>query len=242
MNNNELSIFIATHKQFDDSIFPNKSIYTILSTDSNFKSSNHNVIYISNTFTKYWKEQYSEGAHMHYLYTHSNLINDYIVFYHYRRYFINFINNENKIIELINKYKCIVVEPEQSFWGTKGKLLNNINEALHVNFDENSINIIKNIIEIDYPEIFPVYLYYISSNKFYNRNIFAMKKNDFLEMCIFVFDILNKYKLYNDKENYCIFGTYRFYAYLLEHLTCLFYLYKFGTNLYTERLNRACWA
>ena len=232
---NNISIFISTHKDFNEYIYPLNDMYTILSQQNIFFD--HNSIYLNDEFTNKYNILYSEGCSLYYLYKNPSLINDYIVHFHYRRYFENFLNNENDIIDYINKYGCVVCEP----WIHENGNLN----SLYNDFGKTEVNKLLSILD-KYKE-YKHAIDFWKTSKYHNcYNIFAMKKNDFLEMCHFCFEVLeiyckmNNFNSNSDVDNLNIkcewLDKRRICAYFLECLTNIFYLYKFGTDLYTRKI------
>ena len=142
------------------------------------------------------------------------------------------INASDKyIINLIDQYGCIVPKPEHcdEYFNCGVK---NMNEYVHRVFNNITLNIIKDIIEKDYPQYVSSMERFYDNENFYNRNICGMKKNNYIEMCSFCFDVLQKYTEYCHKNNiryYNVWVPARQCSYLLELLTNIFYFYKFDT-------------
>ena len=234
---NNISIFVAAHKQFDEYIYPMNDIYTII-YQNNLHFEHKSISLNEDEFTQRYAKLYSEGCALHYLYTHPELIKDYIVFYHYRRYFTDFINHEDKLIEYIDKYDCLVPEPTLLRCCNYGELSHNISYE--------PVKTFLNIIKINYPE----YISDINKWKYdtihYGYNIFGMKKENFLKMCDFCFNILSKlceeFNLTEDKDILISpikcnkFNKYRLIGYFLEHLTHLYYKHNFS-NFYQCNLH-----
>lgn len=225
---NNLSIFIATHKLFNEYIYPMNDMYTIISqTDLDF---DHNTISLSNDeFTKNFASFYGEGCAMHYLYEHQELIKDYIIFYQYRRYFPELINNESKIIEYIDKYGCINVLPEIY-------QLNNLFIFKH-QINNGVVLIWLNIMKKNYPEYTDIVDDWASTRYFNNYNVFGMKKENFIEMCSFIFDVCQKLcEYFNVQKTEDIFKANiismqfpldRMIGFFIEQMTHIYYKYHF---------------
>lgn len=222
-----LSIYIAAHKQFDESVYPLNDMYTIMY--QNDLSFNHNTIHLNDRFTKNYAKLFGEGCAMHYLYKHPKLIKDYIVFYQYGKYFRNFFNHEEDIIYLINKYGCLVSDP----WIHRPDNLN----VFYDDMSKSAVDIFIDILYNTYPNYIKTIEQWKISKEHYCFNIFGMKKENFLEMCNFCFKILDElckyYNLSKDTDIYSSsiqvnkFPRERAIGYFLEHLTHLYYCYNF---------------
>lgn len=228
-----LRIFIAAHhNNFDESVFPfNDMYYIIHQNELEFK---HKTIYLNDSFTKKFSTLYSEGCAMHFLYKNPKYLKEYVVFYQYGKYFINFFNHEEDIISLIDKRGCLVSNP----WIHHP---NNYQQfCCDVSVDV--VNVFLDIINQNYPEYSETVNEWKECQNHYCFNIFSMKKTDYLEMCEFCFTILYKLaKHYNLNSNNNIFSSdikvnhfdkTRILGYFLEHLTHMYYKYKFKDNIF----------
>lgn len=239
--NNNISIFIAAHRLFNEYVYPMNDMYTILcENDLSFK---HNYISLNHDeFTKRYAKLYGEGCALYYLYKHPELLKDYVVFYHYRRYFTDFINNEDELINYIDKYDCLVPDAWFHPYGNYNEFVNCANEE--------TVQKWINIIKTNYPEYSKDIEKWKKQQYQHSFNIFGMKKENFLKMCDFSFDIMEKlckeYKLYKDEDvdninlQLGLFDLHRLIGYFLEYTTHLYYEHNFP-NLYECNLNMSCW-
>lgn len=185
-----LKIFICTHKQIDNPYPTNKDIYTIISNIKGVTSEYLPVIDISeDKFTKTHKRSYSEGCHMRYLYNHPELLPDYVGINHYRRFFIDIPNNEDEIIDIVDKCGTIRMLP---FNHSVTHRKNNKHAMYIDHVPEEFDRIIDSVKEIA-PEYYDTFLDECNDYRQYGCNMVVMKKEDFLEMCEVCFRILDHY-------------------------------------------------
>ena len=161
---------------------------------SNIK--NNKIIDISDDeFCHKYRKLLSEYCHLHYLYEHQDLLGEYVGFYQYGKYFNEFINNENKIED-------IFVSQEKSFIGFNNAnnvppYYKNIRKFINEISLQHILDIVK-LIDIDFYEFLNNACHNeIPGLKCYPRNIFIMKKHDFIEFMKFDNELVNQIFSYN---------------------------------------------
>lgn len=158
--------------------------------------------------------------------------NDYVGFFHYRRY-LSFenscLNSDKKILPYTIKEKpCMdyynknriqkilgdadIIAPVLEYTGTRvyDRFMTSKNHH------KETLDIVAQIIEEEYPEIYPFYCKYINGYGEYYGNIYIMRWKYFKQYCSFLFDVLNKYdevskNVYERSDGYAgerIFGAY----------------------------------
>lgn len=231
--NNNLDIFICTHKEFDKNLIPNDIEYKILkSTDLN----NGDNLYALD-------KAYSEGSQLYYIWKNLD-IKDYVGICHYRRWWD--INELPDMEETFKKYDCIIAKPIE--WDG----FNNIQQYDSV-LNINDLKIIYTIISKAFPDYIESATKFAYSNKFIPSNMFIMSKSDFNKYCHFCFTILKTYDnlmgfkksqdvfdyVEKNKDKYKDLGRERteFVAcgrlegHLLERLTNIFIIHNFKNCL-----------
>lgn len=258
---NNTTIFIAAHKDFKSEIFPKNDVYTILINDPNYKIhkndnlsniKNNKIIDISDDeFCYKYRKLLSEYCHLHYLYEHQDLLGEYVGFYQYGKYFNEFINNESKIED-------IFVSQEKSFIGFNNAnnvppYYKNIRKFINEISLQHILYIVK-LIDIDFYEFLNNACHNeISGLKCYPRNMFIMKKHDFIEFMKFDNALVNKLlELYNiddtnikdfinaNKFGITDFKCYapdRWLAFIVEYINMIYLCYKFGRKSYDTTIN-----
>lgn len=171
---------------------------------------------------------------------------DYIGFMHYRRHFIF-----KDIKEFPNNYKNVTVSFEHidntyfSKIGYSKQLLKNIlqkNNLITINTVDDGMTIYEhhkkyhnveeidyclNLIENEYPEIYPYAMEYINQNNGYYCNMFIMKREDFFKYCKFLFNIAFKFINHTDYRYYSAIDARTF---VLEKITGIFLYYLSKQN------------
>ena len=166
---------------------------------------------------------------------------DYIGFMHYRKHFIF-----KDIKEFPNNYKNVTVSFEHidntyfSKIGYSKQLLKNIlqkNNLITINTVDDGMTIYEhhkkyhnveeidyclNLIENEYPEIYPYAMEYINQNNGYYCNMFIMKREDFFKYCKFLFNIAFKFINHTDYRYYSAIDARTF---VLEKITGIFLYY-----------------
>ena len=188
LNNNNLDIFVCSHKQYESPV--HNEVYKTLSLGNNKELYGDNVIRDDtldnvvdiNLF-------YSELSGYYWIYKNYD-IKDYIGFCHYRRYF-DFFDN----IPDIDKEDCDIILPTPLKFNmsvyNQYKICHNIEDLLFV------INIMANKYKVPINIIFEV----MEQTQMCCCNMFITSKEIFKEYCEMFFDICNEYlKYYNIKN------------------------------------------
>ena len=223
INSKNLSIFICTHKDFEQVVFSSR--YKVV--DNRYLKDKE----INGLTDKFYSEilTYYNVAKYEYL-------SKYVGFCHYRRYF-NFLDNIPNIDETLKQYDAIVAKP-LSFKDSvyeQYKRCHNIED----------VEIVRNIIHEkfnDYEKAFDVFF---KGKLMLPYNMFIMRREDFLEYIEFVKNVLDEYlkvvgtdiekRIEENKDKYLksfspnntVEYQYRIGGYLAERLTNVFIIKKF---------------
>lgn len=239
-----IKVFLCAHKPFDNKI---PEGYIVLDVSGTVKSDSYQVIDISqDEFTKDHNVCYGEGCAMRYLYNHPDLIPEYICFGHYRRVFNEFIGKENRMEYLLKKgYGAILKRPANH--AKKPIEKNNQGAMCNNHAEDDAKAFIESVKEVA-PEYWNSFQKLLKDKYQYNCNLFAMKKEHFLEMCEMCFRVLDHYDkkqgyknnedVYKKaltidytKERYHDVGWQaRLQGFWLEWLTELYSRHKFGIS------------
>lgn len=226
MDNNNLDIFICSHKDFEPVV--TNPVYKVVDSRNIDKS-------------KYPLEDDFFSEFLAYFYVADNYeLKDYVGFCHYRRYF-SFMDDIPDIDELFKTYDAAVIVPFK-FNGTTREQYEH-----HHNIED--LEIVENIINEKYPEYSSAMNSFLNGNVMLPNNIFIMKKNDFLEYVEFIRGVLNEYlkivgvdirkRLKKNKKNYIkkidnlpmnstLDYQYRIGGFIGERLTNIFIFKKFN--------------
>lgn len=239
----EVKIFLCAHKPIDNYI-PKDKRYVILDVtgraDNSFNGNFHQVIDISNDpFTKSHNVCYGEGCAMRWLYNHPDMIPEYICFGHYRRMFLDCIGFEYMIPTHINTHGAIVKTP----------FSHKTNEhAMYLDHPKDDTDAFIRSVKEAAPEYWESFKGLLNDHNQYPCNIFAMKKEDFLEMCEMCFKVLDHFDEIQGYTNnsdvfrkiqklghrqHLRFGLawqVRLQGFWLEWLTDLYYRHKYGID------------
>ena len=247
IKNDKIQIFLCAHKPIENYI-PDSPYYTIMDVSGTADDGLHNYIDISDDeFVKEHNVCYGEGCAIRYLYNHQDLLPEYVCFGHYRRMPLDFIDREFVIPRYVESYGAVINTPLKF---TTTECDNNYKTACHDHYSK-EIRILRDTIKEVAPEYYPAFNEFSLDNYFYGRNCFAMKKEDFIEMCEMCFMVLdafdkkfayknnddvyerfeklskkNKLKLANDNIEW----HSRLQGFLLEYLTDTYYRKKFGVD------------
>lgn len=242
---NKISIFICAHQPFDDSVFPANDMYKIVTYNRNMKSDNHEVIY----FDTVKGRLLSEINHLLWIYHNiDNIDADYICVCHYRRFLKTYMNNENKLIEDIDKHKFVT---STSWPLIKDKtVLDNLRRHFYDYCVDDvflpSLNEVSNkhaYLKQHISEMLE------SDFRIYN-NIFACAKEDYIEIMKVVEDFSNvmceKMNIHSDEEmdenirrNIVPQNCRRFVAHMSEVVVQL-YLGHYNKTTHYENLLKLC--
>ena len=247
MEKDDLKIFICTHKIIENAI-PFDPRFVIAAQNKDIPGIvGHDIIYMDDEFTQKHNICYGEGCQIRWLWKHQEYIPKYIGIVHYRRFFVNLINENtlNQIPKLIDIHKAILPHRLIHLEHEYGPLNINVAFNQHVPYEfillNNAVNKCNNIKFIEAFNKFLMSPYQLPFN------IFIMSRENFIEMCDIVFPILeeydklagftcnddvkNKINWYADNKKwkpYKIEWNYRLQGFWLEFLTDTFYRYKFS--------------
>lgn len=237
-----IKYFICAHKPIKDPL-PKSDVYTILDVSGTVKDDSHNIIDISkDPFTKSHNVCYSEGSALRWMMNNSDLLPEYVVFGHYRRIFLDFVDKEYLIPNYVDKYGAIIMAPYSTYsWGSK----NNSEEAIKIH--PHTKIFYDTVVEV-FPDYKEVLEEHINSDKLYACNLFAMKKEHFLEMSKISFQILDRFDekmgymdnndVFRDMIKFSqrkhlpigINWQARLQGFFLEYLTDIYFRWKFGVQ------------
>lgn len=248
VKNDDCKIFLCSHQKIEN-IIPRNKKYVILDvtgkSDNSFNGNFHDVIDISkDEFVKTHNVCYSEGAAMHWLWKHPDIIPEYICFGHYRRYFLGFVEREKEIPRTVDSCGVVVQEP---FDHSKSRRKTIIGGMYQDHCKDDMDTFIESVKEVA-PEYWDTFQEYLNNDTQFGCNIFAMKKENFLEMCDMCFRVLeyfdNKmgydgndsvyYKMQKvNHRNRLYFGVKwqsRLQGFLLEWLTDIYFRQNYDVD------------
>lgn len=180
-----------THKDFIN--YRYNKVYSIVADDKSQLKNKYNldVIFANNGKLYKMNRAYSEMSQLYYiyeLYRNGTNSSKYIGLNHYRRYF-NFTDNIPDIDKIFEKHDIILNSPKKA----RGNIRLQFCRGHKCQKYDEIIEIIKEI----KPEYYPTALEVSKKNKMHYCNLFIMKKQDFLNYCKFMYDILFEF----DKRN-----------------------------------------
>lgn len=227
LHNNNLDIFICTHKEFKPVV--HNSCYKIINANS-----------INNDMTDNGIKGSFYSEILSYLYVNKNYtLKDYIGFCSYRKYF-SFMDNIPNMTYIFKDFEVITTTP----------LVLNCSVKKHYDKCHNAddLKIVEEIIREKYQEYYDTFQLFVNSNKISPCNMFIMKKEDFVRYCNFIEGVLNEYltvigwdiekRIRNNKAIYLRNNTfeyqYRIGGYLAERLTNVFILNNFKKIKYYD--------
>ena len=249
-NVNDYKVFLCAHKPIDNFIPRNKK-YVILDTTGNaeniYNDNFHEKIDISkDEFVRNHNICYSEGCAIHYLWKHPDLIPSYIVFGHYRRMFLDFSNYSWEVFFTRRVDNCGAIISKPVDHSCSDRKTNRGGMYLEHPRKDNDV-LIQTVADVA-PEYSVAFRECLEDTKQYPFNCFAMKKEDFLEMCeinfriLYEFDRRRGYKNNVDVQR-SICRAYhgqrlrngfswqvRLQGFYLEWLTDTYMRYKYGVN------------
>jgi len=216
--NDNLDMFISTHRDFAH--YPTNSVYKVITDEGINISAPLDVLRDGDHEIYDRSFSYAEGSRIYWVYKNYQL-KDYVGFCHYRSYF-SFFNDIPDINEVFSQYKIITGYPDRisSIYEQydKSHYISDMNNLLSVIDDDK----IKN--EVHSPLL-------------YKRNMFIMRKDDFIDYCNVVFGYMLKFdalmnlktdddckRLHNDIYQSRVDG------FLLERLTSMYISSHFTTN------------
>lgn len=214
--NENLDIFICTHRDFTGQ--PTNPCYKIISGPNTNITSNLEIFIDKDTEITPKEFSYAEGSRIYWIWKNFPL-KEYIGICHYRSYF-SFFDDIPNMDEIFSKYKIVTTEPLNFSYSIKQQYYKH-----HIPFD---FGILSEIVGENFRKEF-------EKTKLFSRNMFIMKKEDFLEYCEFAFGSLKKFdeklNLKTDEDVQKLHNTNRYQSriegFLLERLTSAFITYKF---------------
>lgn len=237
---NNITIFIATHKDFEEKV-SNRKVYKII-TDDEFTLKNKYYIEViptnENNHLYQKKIGYSELSKYYYIWKNYKPLPKYIGFCHYRRYY-SFYNDVPNMDEIFSKHDVIL---NQEDYGN-GPIYESFTGLV---FRPDMKEVVEEIIKEKFPLMYETANKFMNGNKGHWCNIFIMKREDFLEYGNFVFTVLEEYdrrrnintnedikkymldnwdKYMNHKMSFSY--NVRHEAFIAELLSNIFYNYQF---------------
>lgn len=100
-----------------------------------------------------------------------------------------------------------------------------INEICKINYNEKDFDILRKVIEHQYPDYMVCFDdFFFSNNKMFGHNMFIMKKSDFFSFCEWVFNILFAVQKDIDPSGYS-----------LDKIRCYGYMHELLLNVYVKK-------
>lgn len=229
----DLKIYIAAHKNFVTPLPKDKDVYVLCPQSRDVKDKRLDIMYIDDEFTMKWKKSYSEGCLLHYLWKHSEILPQFVGINHYRRFFKQYYDSPLDAIKTLENKDAIIMHE----YIHKKPFTNGIVMRLaHPSYDA---DLLKGIIRVYYKDYFDAYKEMENDCKQYPCSMFIMKKEDFLEMCEFVFGVLD---IYNEKQSFeCDKDVYKYIMFQrLEHNECTYQTFDWQTRLHGFWLEWLC--
>lgn len=192
----DLKIFICAHNRINNELPDSDDSYIIAAQNENVNNTEFPVILMNDEFTKNHKIGYGECCQIHYVWQHPELIDQYVGFCHYRRFFEQFMHSTDDAIPLVEKYGAIVAKS----WtcGLPNKI------AMRVQHFQEYTRALEICVKETHPEYTKELNEFLEDKNCCYCNMFIMKKEDFLEGAEFVFDVLEKldeyFNVHNDNE------------------------------------------
>lgn len=191
-NNNELVLYICSHKAFDMSKFHNDHKYC--------------KEYYTNECDNKLNDMefcYAEGYHIYNLYSNKNKLPNYIGIMQYRRLFD--CKDNDILLKYLKEYNYDIVLPKHADF-------NNIDMSVYDHYmdahNNKDMDLCIQIICKKYPEYIESMINTLGGTKFYYCNMFIMSKENFINYCKWIFSIfdefnkIRKFKIYDDVEKY----------------------------------------
>lgn len=223
--NENLDIFICTHKDFDTVV--TNSVYKVL--DSREIKKEYKIFGVLDDVIM------SEWLHFFYVYENMNLKN-YVGFCHYRRYY-DFLDDVPNVDEIFETYDIITRAPISLSVNieTQYKLCHNVDD----------LYVLGDILKEKYIEYYETYENLLKSNKMIPCNMFIMKTEDFKKFMDFNKEIIKEFlwrvginfvdRIKNNEnkyiKSYAPNNTYKYQirllTYVLERLTNIYILKNF---------------
>ena len=246
LDNQNLNLYICTHKDFPDKI-NKRNYYKILCDRTNQLKNKYSleIIPTEKDNELYPKNLgYSECSKIYYIwkkYKSGNISSEYVGFNHYKRVF-NFKNNVPNLTEIFNQYD-VILHSEFNLGKTMKQQYSNVHLGKFL--DE-----VLEIIKLNFTEYYQTALNSMKRTKMNTCNIFIMKKEYFLIYGEFLFGVLmefdRRHNLNTDediknfvlqefkkqgKKNININYQRRAEGFLAERISQIFYDYHFKKPL-----------
>ena len=248
-NEPTIRIFIMTHKDFKN--YRYNPAYNIVFNGKNEPKEKYdlNIILANNTRLSKMNRAYGEMSQLYYiyqLYKKGALSSKYIGLNHYSKYF-SFLDDLPDFDDIFKNYDVILLYPYRADrYGMK-------HQFCRAHICSAYYQIIEIIKEIK-PEYYKAAINTMTKKEIYLKNLFIMKKEDFLKFCEFQYDVLFEFdrrnnltsdedvlKFVNNKINdnkNPIFQS-RLQGFLSERLSNMFYYKHFKKiKYYSTRYTR----
>ncbi|MCQ2819753.1 MAG: DUF4422 domain-containing protein [archaeon] len=244
---NDVIIFIAAHKDFDE-VVKNSTVYKIITDDEFTLKNNYSLEIIpTNKNNELYPKRigYSETSKYYYIWKNYRPLPKYVGFIHYRRYF-TFYDNVPNMDEIFSKHDAILRDPGYS----EGSLYDTFNDYV---FLSDLKEIVDVIIKEKFPSMYETANKVMNNNKGYWCNTFIMKREDFLAYGNFIYTVMLEYdrrhnlKTDEDVKKYVIDNwdksmthkielayNIRLEGFIIEILTNIFVTYQFKNPLEIE--------
>lgn len=203
MKNNNVDIFICTHKDFDNC--PKSPEYKIISKNLLSGFYNLGVVYEGDDFFSNYQKMLNEFTYINYVYENYPL-KDYVGFCHYRRYF-HFYDKIPNMDNMFRKYDIIITEPKiynlpltdpliQSFLKIKEKLKLSVRDQFSFWHNVEDLDLVDDVISLLHGKdswMLKKWKEYKAQYIFYGCNMFIMKSNDFRKYMSWLIPIVRLY-------------------------------------------------
>lgn len=240
VKNNNLDIFIFADRHFD--ICPVNPCYKLVSMEdfkTNSKLDKITCPIETNPIMR-MNHSYSEACRIKWL-MDNYPFKDYVGTNHYRRFF-EFFDNIPDMDEIFREHDAVL----PNFKLPYDSVIDHYRKIHNIEDLEIIISIIKEF----YPEYYNKTIECLNGKHFVPCNIFIMRKDNFIEMCDFVFSILSRYDeimgfktdldvynhVVNNMDKYHGDTRYqsRIQAFLSERLSFIYYMTKLKNPLYMD--------
>ena len=186
-----VKIFIMTHKDFRNYRY-NPAYTIVFAGKSQLKRKyNLNVLYANSSKLNKMNRAYGEMSQLYYiyeLYKKGTLSSKYVGLNHYNKYF-SFYDKIPNLDKIFKNYDVILLYPFHTI-------------SMKYQFCRahpcSTYNQVMKIIQQIKPEYYKTAKRVSKSKKIYLKNLFIMKKQDFLKFCEFVFDVLFEFDRRNN--------------------------------------------
>ena len=189
---NTLKIFIHTHKNIENNT-PDNDFYVVTTNNPDVTSDKFDVLYLDDDFTKNHRISYGEATTMRYLWKHPELLPDIVGMCHNRRFFKDNCDDRYNIIRTICKQNAIITKAYPHGDGNTNEM---VMSGSHIPYDA---ELIDSIVEEHFPKYLDGYNEMKSRCDMHPCNMFVMRKNDFLEMCDFIFGVM---EIYDERQGF----------------------------------------